>query len=127
VAYSARAPRGNRDSLSAAYPQHIHRADSRGCVSVHVGLLRNRSQARNPPAGRSSLNPNDASESASLTGVKRLQLGNTIVGAAEPPAKLAADVLHHHHIGMDIRLVTRVELFGRELVQQGWALRDDGR
>jgi hypothetical protein len=66
------------------------------------------------------------SASVSLTRVKHLQLGNAIVGAAEPPAKLAVDVLHHHHIRMDVGLVTRVEVSGRELVEHGWALRDDG-
>jgi hypothetical protein len=72
------------------------------------------------------LNPNDARESASLTRVKHLQLGNAIVGAAEPPTKLAVDILHHHHIRIDVSLVARVELSGRELVQHGWALHDDG-
>jgi hypothetical protein len=27
--------------------------------------------------------------------VRHLQLGNAIVGAAQPPAKLAVDILHH--------------------------------
>jgi hypothetical protein len=39
------------------------------------------------------LNPNDARESASLARVKHLQLSNAIVGAAEPPTKLAVDIL----------------------------------
>src|ERR1700736_3446870 len=72
------------------------------------------------------LNPNDARESASLTRMKHLQLGNAIVGAAEPPTKLAVDILHHHHIRMDVGLVARVEVSGREFVQHGRALRDDG-
>jgi len=72
------------------------------------------------------LNPHDARESALLTRVKHLQLGNAIVGAAEPPTKLAVDILHHHHIRIDVGLVARVEFSGRELVQHGWALRDDG-
>src|SRR6202011_5051416 len=72
------------------------------------------------------LNPNDARESASLTRMKHLQLGNAIVGAAEPPTKLAVDILHHHHIRIDVSLVARVELSGRELVQHGWALHDSG-
>jgi len=70
--------------------------------------------------------PHDARESASLTRVKHLQLGNAIVGAAEPPTKLAIDILYHHHIRMDVGLVAPVEFSGRELVQHGWALRDDG-
>jgi hypothetical protein len=41
------------------------------------------------------LNPHDAREPASLTRVKHLQLGNAIVGAAEPPTKLAVDILHY--------------------------------
>ena len=73
------------------------------------------------------LNPHDARESASLTRVKHLQLGNAIVGAAEPPTKLTVDILHHHHIRMDVGLVAGVEFSGRELVQHGWALHDDGR
>ena len=77
-------------------------------------------------APRSAHIPHDAHESASLTSVKHLQIGNAIVGAAEPPAKLAVDILHHHHIRMDVGLVARVEFSGRELVHHGWALRDDG-
>ena len=46
--------------------------------------------------------------------------------AAEPPTELAVDILHHHHIRVDVGLVVRVEISGRELVQHGWALRDDG-
>src|SRR6266567_4563567 len=68
----------------------------------------------------------DARESASLTRVKHLQFGNAIVGAAEPPTKLTVDILHHHHIRMDVGLVAGVEFSGRKLVQHGWALRDDG-
>ena len=63
--------------------------------------------------------------SASFTRVKA-QLGNAAVGAAEPPAKFAVDVLHHDHIGVDVGLVVRVEISGRELVQHGFGLRDDG-
>jgi hypothetical protein len=62
------------------------------------------------------LNPHDAREPASLTRVKHLQLGNAIVGAAEPPTKLAVDILYHHHIRMDVGLVACVEVSGRELV-----------
>ena len=58
--------------------------------------------------------------------VQHFQFGNAAVGAAEPAAKLAVDILHHHHIGLDIGLVARVELSGRELVQHGRALGDDG-
>jgi hypothetical protein len=63
--------------------------------------------------------------SASFTRVSA-QLGNATVGAAEPPAKFAVDILHHHHIGVDVGLVIRVEVSGRELVQHRCALRDDG-
>jgi hypothetical protein len=70
--------------------------------------------------------PHDARESASLTRVKHLQLGNAIVGAAEPPTKLAVDILYHHHIRMDVGLVACVEVSGRELVQHGWTFGDDG-
>jgi len=73
-----------------------------------------------------SSQPGDARASVSLTRVKHLQLSNAIVGAAEPPTKLAVDILHHHHIRMDVGLVARVEVSGRELVQHGWAFRDDG-
>jgi hypothetical protein len=62
----------------------------------------------------------------SLIRLKHLQLCNAIVGAAEPPTKLAVDILDHHHIRVDVGLVARVEVSGRELVQHGWALRDDG-
>jgi hypothetical protein len=51
--------------------------------------------------------------------VKHLQFGNAIVGAAEPPTKLAVDILHHHHIRVDVGLVVRVEFSGRELIQHG--------
>src|SRR5216684_6660217 len=68
----------------------------------------------------------DAREAASLTRVKHQQLGNALVGAAEPPTKLTVDILHHHHIRIDVGLVARVEFSGRELVQHGWAFRDDG-
>jgi hypothetical protein len=54
------------------------------------------------------------------------QLGNATVGAAEPPAKFAVDVLHHDHIAVDVGLVVRVEISGRELVQYGCALGYDG-
>ena len=63
---------------------------------------------------------------ASLSRVKHLQLGNAIVSSAEPPTKLAVDILYHHHIRVDVGLVVRVEVLGRELVQHSWALRDDG-
>ena len=56
--------------------------------------------------------------SASFTPAKA-QLGNATVGAAEPPAEFAVDVLHHDHIGVDVGLVVRVEVSGRELVQYG--------
>ena len=69
------------------------------------------------------LNPHDARESASPTRVKHLQLGKAIVGAAEPPTKLAVDILRHHHIRMDVGLVARVEVSGRELVQASGANR----
>src|SRR5258708_6504280 len=62
--------------------------------------------------------------SASFT--RANELGNATVGAAQPPAKLAVDILHHHHVRMDVSLVTGVELLGRELVQHGRAFRDDG-
>jgi hypothetical protein len=62
----------------------------------------------------------------SLTRAKHLQIGDAIVGATQPPAKLAVDILQHHHIGMDVGLVTRVEVSRRELVQHGRALRDHG-
>jgi hypothetical protein len=54
------------------------------------------------------------------------QLGNAAVGAAEAPAKFAVDILHHQHIALDVGLVVRVEVSGREFVQYGCALRDDG-
>jgi hypothetical protein len=72
-----------------------------------------------------SSQPGDARAPVSLTRLKQ-QLGNAIVGAAEPPTKLAVDILYHHHIRMDVGLVARVEVSGRELVQHGWAFRDDG-
>jgi hypothetical protein len=52
--------------------------------------------------------------------------GNAIVGAAEPPTELAVDILHHHHIRVDVGLVVCVEVSGGKLVQHGWAVRDDG-
>src|SRR6185369_6739820 len=63
--------------------------------------------------------------SASFARVKA-QLGDATVGAAESPAKFAVDVLHHDHIGVDVGLVVGVEVPGRELVQYGFGLRDDG-
>src|SRR5260370_9962984 len=92
------------------------------------GALAPRPQANHCATFRWSrflLNPRDARESASSTRVKHLQLGNAIVGAAEPSTKLAVDILHHHHIRMNVGLVARVEFLGREFVQHGWALRDD--
>src|SRR5216683_7980018 len=71
-----------------------------------------------------SSRPGDARASVSLTRLKQ-QLGNALIGAAEPPTKLAVDILHHHHIRMDVGLVAPVEFSSRELVQHGWALRDD--
>ena len=70
---------------------------------------------------------NRASVTSSPTRVKHLQLRKAIVGATKPPTKLAVDILHHHHIRVDIGLVVRVKLSSRELVQQSLALRDDGR
>src|SRR6516162_8493964 len=67
----------------------------------------------------------DISESASLTRVNICQLGNTVVGAAEPPTELAVDILQHHHIRGDVGLVVGVEVSGRKLVQHGWTVRDD--
>jgi len=61
-----------------------------------------------------------------LSRVKQLQLGNAIVGSAESPTKLAVDILYHHHIRVDVGLVVRVEVSGRELVQHSWALCNDG-
>jgi Transposase domain (DUF772) len=72
------------------------------------------------------LNPQDARESALLTRGSICQLGNAIVGAAEPPTELAVDILHHHHIRVDVGLVVRVEVLGGEFVQHGRALHDDG-
>ena len=72
------------------------------------------------------LNRRDTRETASLTCLKHLQLGNAIVGAAQPSTKFAVDILHHHHIPMDVGFVARVEFSGREFVQHGWALRDHG-
>ena len=54
------------------------------------------------------------------------QLGNATVGAAQPAAKFAVDVLHHDDIGVDVGLVVAIEASGREFVQYGCALRDDG-
>ena len=62
--------------------------------------------------------------SASFTRA-HLQLGKAIVGAPEPPTKLAVDILQHDYIPVDVGLVALVKLLGRELVQLGWALRDD--
>src|SRR5690242_14576216 len=62
---------------------------------------------------------------ASFARVKA-QFGNATVGAAEAPAKFAVDILHHDHIGVDVGLVVRVEVSGRELVQHGCGLRDHG-
>src|SRR5665811_1096282 len=85
------------------------------------------SQRKTKPLRHISLShPGDARASVSLTRLKHLQLGNAIVGATEPPTKLAVDILDHHHIRMDVGLVARVEVSGRELVQSGWAFRDDG-
>src|SRR5262245_218132 len=78
------------------------------------------------PPGRSFFSTHNAGKSWSLTRMKHLQLGNATVGTAEPPAKLAIDVLHHDHIRVNVRLVVSVEISGRELVQLGWTLRDDG-
>src|ERR1700730_17018035 len=64
--------------------------------------------------------------SVSLISQKHLQLGNAIVVAAEPPTKLAVDILYHHHIRMDVGLVACVEVSGRALVQHGGAFSDDG-
>ena len=63
--------------------------------------------------------------SASPTPVKA-QLGDAAVGAAEPAAKFAVDILHHDYIGVDVGLVVRVEVSGRQLIQHGCGLRDDG-
>jgi hypothetical protein len=35
------------------------------------------------------------------------RLGNASVGAVELPTKLAVDILHHHHIRMDVGLASR--------------------
>src|SRR6516165_1216989 len=84
--------------------------------------------ARSPPhfpkrAGTGFRSPHDA-RSASFTRV-HLQLGKAIVGAAEPSTKLAVDILQHDHIPVHVGLVALVKLLSRELVQHGWALRDD--
>jgi len=63
---------------------------------------------------------------ASMTRAKHLQLGNAFVGPADPPTKLAVDILHDDHIRVDIGLVVRVKFSGREFVQHGWTLRNDG-
>jgi len=78
-------------------------------------------------ADRNFISTTSNSKSTLFAPLKHLQPGNAIVGAAEPPTKLAADILHHHHIRVNVGLVVHVELAGRELVQHGWALRDDGR
>jgi hypothetical protein len=82
-----------------------HSSDDRVMVgTAHARLC--------PPCG--AWGTHDTRESASFTRAKHLQLGNAIFGAVEPPTKLAA--LHHHHIRMNVGLVARVELSGRELV-----------
>jgi hypothetical protein len=112
-----------------------HASQPPGCVRDPIDDIVHQAKFCAPPgcsragicsASQFVLNPYDARESASLTRVKHLQLGNPIVGATEPPTKLAVDILHHHHIRVDVGLVARVEFLGRELVQHGWALRDDG-
>ena len=37
-----------------------------------------------------------------LNRVKHLQLRNAVVDAAEQPTKLAADILQHHHLRVDV-------------------------
>ena len=69
--------------------------------------------------------PEPCAESVSGLAFSICQPGNAIVGVAEPPAELAVDILHHHHIGVDVGLVVRIEVSGGELVQHGWGLRDD--
>ena len=83
-------------------------------------LMRNGRDRRseNPSLGHAK------KERVSLFGTD--QLGNAIVGTPEPPTELAVDILHHHHICVDVGLVVCVEVSGRELVQHGWAVRDDG-
>src|SRR5580698_5028588 len=70
----SRPPRLVVRSISTAYPQ----GRFQGMRERSRGLAAQPFTGKNPPAGHSSLNPNYASESASLTGVKRLQLGNAI-------------------------------------------------
>jgi MFS family permease len=66
------------------------------------------------------------SPAASFAGALPHQLGDAAVGAAQPPAQLAVDVLYHQHIGVDVGLVAGVELSSRKLVQHGRTRRDDG-
>lgn len=72
------------------------------------------------------INLQEARESASFTSASNCQLGNATVGAAEPPTELAVDILHHHHIRVDVGFAVRVEVSGGELVQHGWAFHEDG-
>jgi hypothetical protein len=65
-------------------------------------------------------------ESKTPNAARVCQLGNATVGAAEPPTELAVNILQHHHVGVDVGLVICVEVSGRELVQHGCAVRDDG-
>ena len=55
----------------------------------------------------------------------RGQVDNADIGATEPAAELAVDVLQHHRIGVDVGFIERVEVSGREFVKHGRALGDD--
>jgi hypothetical protein len=93
---------------------------SRRCKSA---WLHPKVAATTSPNGVGFRSPHVA-RSASFTRA-HLQLGKAIVGAPEPPTKLAVDILQHDYIPVDVGLVALVKLLGRELVQLGWALRDD--
>ena len=133
-----------QDWIASADLYFLKAADQPGqpcpksAISAHAGQLWRRALSSRLPAFCDS-NQRDGKHRTDNTYVKRkarefrswiriehLQLGNAIVGAAEPPAKLAIDVLHHDHIRMDVGLVIRIELPGRELVQHGWTLRNHG-
>src|SRR5437588_6764138 len=69
------------------------------------------------------LKARDARGSVPLILVKHLPCDCRRDGVS--PTELAVYILHHHHIRTDIGLVICVEVSSRELVQNGWVVRDN--
>ena len=51
-----------------------------------------------------------------FTRATHLQLCDAMIRAAKSATKLAIDILHHQYVSVNVSLIVRIELLGRELI-----------